>query len=176
MANNPLMVLEDIHTTPRRELFTLFGVRWTVTPYAWVGVIVEIIFGMIAALVTGNSLVVGVLWGILIVVSLTLHSIGHILGGLYVGSPMDEVLVTASRQVNIYRNDPPNLPSRVHLGRALGGPLMNIVVGAITLILTALGGGATLLFFAAVNLVWGLGALLPLPSVDGEVIWRELRR
>jgi Zn-dependent protease len=28
----------------------------------------------------------------------------------------------------------------------------------------------------SVNLFFGLGGLLPLPSVDGEVIWRELRR
>ena len=30
--------------------------------------------------------------------------------------------------------------------------------------------------FAAINLLLGIGILLPFPGVDGEVVWRELRR
>ncbi len=186
MPTSPLFVMEDIDTTPRRDLFTLFGVRWTATPLAWMSLVAQIGLGVVvsvvATFITGGTLVsgllLGVLWGILITLTASLHSIGHILGGLYVGSPMQENLVTASRQVNIYRHDPATLPSRIHLGRALGGPLLNIIVGLIVLLLLALDGGTnlTLLFFAGINLAIGLGAFAPFPSVDGEVIWRELLR
>ncbi len=62
------------------------------------------------------------------------------------------------------------------LGRALGGPLFSIAAGAIALGVWAGVEGTLLLFFALVNLLVGFGVLLPFPSVDGEVIWRELRR
>jgi hypothetical protein len=172
----PLLVAENIDTTPRRTLFMFLGVPWTATPQAWLGVLAQMTFGVAAAVVMGVGLASGLLWGVLVVLSVALHSIGHILGGLSVGSPMDENLVTATRHVNIYRNDPPDLPSRVHLGRALGGPLMNLAVGVLGLAIFGLSGSLTLLLFGGFNLFVGIGALAPVPSVDGEVIWRELRR
>ena len=58
------------------------------------------------------------------------HAFGHILGGKLVRSPMDELLFTATRGVNIYHGDQSAYPSRVHLGRALGGPLFNLLIAS----------------------------------------------
>ncbi len=71
-------------------------------------------------------------------------------------------------------------PGYVHLGRALGGPLLNLIVAGLFyagLPLLPSGIGYDIAArLVSVNLFFGLGALLPLPSVDGEVIWRELLR
>lgn len=138
------------------------------------GFLATFIFMPFADIVT--RVLYGVLFGILLIVTNALHSIGHIIGGKMVNAPMDELLVTASRHVNIYLNDPLDLPSRVHLGRALGGPVLNIGVGLIVFLVALIIGSAGLLFFSIANLGYGIGALIPARSLDGEVIWRELRR
>lgn len=182
MTNRPLFVQEDIETTPRIHLFTLSGVPWEATPQAWRSIPQNLIGGFLGTYIfmpgadIVTRLIYGVIFGALLIAANSIHSIGHILGGKIVGAPMDELLVTASRHVNIYRNDPPDLPSRVHLGRALGGPALNIAVGIIVLAVALLIGSAGLLFFSVANLGFGISALFPIPSLDGEVIWRELRR
>jgi Zn-dependent protease len=108
------------------------------------------------------------------------HALGHIVGGKLVSSPMDELLLTATRGVNIYHGDQNALPGRVHLGRSLGGPAMNLLAGLGLLALTpgagAGPGEALLARVMAVNLFMGVGSFLPIPSVDGAVIWREVVR
>ena len=59
-------------------------------------------------------------------ISTLVHALGHILGGKLVRSPMDELLLTATRGVNIYSGDQRDVRSFVHLGRALGGPVLNL--------------------------------------------------
>ncbi|MBN1202837.1 MAG: hypothetical protein JXJ20_13380 [Anaerolineae bacterium] len=178
---NPMGVFEDIQTTPRRPLFTLLGVRWLATPYAVLSIPIFVGLGVVIGLVgsagetPGTSLLIGLVYGLLLFLMNVLHSLGHILSGKLVGAPMDANLVTATRHINIYDGPQDGYPRRVHLGRALGGPLMNILVGIVTLIVWALVGGDVLRFFAVVNLVAGIGSLAPVRSVDGEVIWRELR-
>jgi len=105
-----------------------------------------------------------------------LHSVGHIIGGKLVGHPMDANLVTATRQINIYRGHQGHLPRRVHLGRALGGPVMNLLVGIIALIVGQAVEGQLIDAFGIINLVFAVLAFAPIPTVDGEVIWRELLR
>ncbi len=182
MTNRPLLVQEDIETTPRMHLFTFLDIPWNVTPLAWRVIPMNLIAGFLGTFIfmpfvdIGTRLIYGVLFGILLIATNSIHSIGHIIGGKFVGAPMDELLITASRQVNIYRNDPFDLPSRVHLGRALGGPVLNTTIGVILLIVALGIGSAGLMFFGVANLAFGIGALAPFPSLDGEVIWRELRR
>jgi len=182
MTNRPLLVQEDIDTTPRIHLFRLLDIPWTATPQAWRAIPINLIVGFIGTLVfmpfadAVTRLIYTVLFGILLIATNSVHSVGHILSGKMVGAPMDELLITASRHVNIYRNEPPNLPSQVHLGRALGGPVLNIAVGLLVLIVALGIGSAGLLFFSVSNLAFGISALFPVQSFDGEVIWRELRR
>jgi Zn-dependent protease len=120
------------------------------------------------------------LFTIAVEIATVLHALGHIVSGKLVGSAMNALLITATRDVNLYDGDQSAIPGRVHLGRALGGPLGNLLIAGICLgfgPLLASGLGADLAAsLISVNLFFGLGGLLPLPSVDGEVIWRELRR
>lgn len=181
MSVSPLFVREDIEAAPRRHLFTMLGIPWTATPHAWTQIIPNFALGVMTALIFvrgsfGEQALYGLLFGLLLMLTNVLHSLGHIISGKWIGFPMDENLITSSRHVNIYRSDPPNLPGRVHLARALGGPLMNISIGLLALLLWVVGGGPAALFFALVNLGFGFGSFAPIPSVDGEVIWRELRR
>ncbi|MBI3537210.1 MAG: hypothetical protein HY070_06610 [Chloroflexi bacterium] len=54
---------------------------------------------------------------------------------------------------------------------------MSLIIGLIALAAWNFFGGYLLAFLATVNLlVVGFGILLPFPNVDGQVIWRELRR
>jgi Zn-dependent protease len=109
-----------------------------------------------------------------------LHGFGHILSGKLVHSAMDELLITATRDVNLYHGDQRLIPGHVHLVRSLGGPLFNIFVAGVCIMLaTVVAPGFWLNLVTSLvstNLFFGLGGLLPLPSVDGEVIWRELLR
>lgn len=165
-----------------RTLFTLFGVPWTVTPQSWRFVPPKIVIGLIVAFIVHRDepvearIVYGIVYGLLIVTLLFLHIVGHTLSSRWVGAPMDENHITPILIRTTYHDDPPDLPKRVHLGRAVGGPLMNITVGLFTLLIWSQVGGQILLFFVLANLVLAGFILLPLPTIDGEVIWRELRR
>lgn len=172
----PLGVFEDIHTAPRRKLFTLWGVRWLATTTAWLSVPLFLAAGIVLALLGGDSFGHGLALGAAIFVANVVHSFGHILSGKAVGAPMHANLVTATRHINLYTGPQEGLPARVHLGRALGGPLTNLIVGLLALILHFSAGGTLLRTFGMVNVVIGVGAFAPIPSADGEVIWRELRR
>ncbi len=165
-----------------RTLFTLGGVPWKLTSKSPRYLPTRLAAGLVVAFVFLSyetleaRLLYGVMFGCLIVLVNFVHIVGHTLGGKTVGAPMDEALVLDTKIWTRYIDDPPDLPRRIHLGRALGGPLMSIAVGAISLGVWTSIGGTPLLFFAIVNLLLGLGVLFPFPSVDGEVIWRELFR
>jgi len=110
-------------------------------------------------------------------ISTLIHAFGHILGGKLVRSPMDELLLTATRGVNIYQGDQGLVQSSVHVGRASGGPILNLLIYAVMLQLLphrGVGFGTDVLAaIASTSLFMGAGGFLPLPSVDGQVIWRE---
>jgi hypothetical protein len=178
--SNPLMVFENIKTAPRRRLFTLWGVPWLATPWAWASVPAYLAAGIALAVIVGagesgeERFTLGLGYGVLLLIVSILHSVGHIIGGKWAGHPMDANLITATRHVNIYRGHQGHLPRRVHLGRALGGPVMNLVAGAVALIVGQVVEGSLIDSFGMINLVAGLLAFLPIPTIDGEVIWREI--
>jgi len=177
---NPLMVFENVKTAPRRRLFTLWGVPWLATPWAWASVPAFLAAGIVLAMIAGagesgeERAVLGLGYGVLLLIANVLHSLGHIIGGKWAGHPMDANLVTATRHINIYRGHQGHLPRRVHLGRALGGPVMNLVVGILALIVGQVVEGSLIDSFGVMNVALGVVALAPIPTVDGEVIWREL--
>lgn len=174
---NPLGVFEDIDTAARRRLFSFLGVPWLATPWAWVSVPGFLALGVLIAAAGGvgdsgeECFMIGLGYGALIFAANILHTVGHILSARAAGGPVDTVLITATRHLTLYLGAQDGVPRRTHLGRALGGPLMNLTLGLIVLALA--GSGRFLGFFGTVNLVIGVGALLPIRSVDGEVIWRE---
>jgi hypothetical protein len=120
------------------------------------------------------------LFTIAVEITTVLHAFGHILSGRIVHSAMDELLITATRDVNLYHGDQHLIPRHVHLVRSLGGPVLNLLVAGFLLLSAPLinpGFWSDLLdSLFSTNLFFGFGGFVPLPSVDGEVIWRELLR
>jgi hypothetical protein len=178
-------IIEDLDTVRHIPIGRLWGVRLSVTPIAWLSPLV--FFGLrllIGLLVPGMSLSErlydALFFTIAVQVANPLHALGHIISGKLVRGVMDELLITATRDVNLYDGDQSAVPSYVHLGRALGGPVFNLLVAGVfyaVLSLIPTGIGHTLLErIASVNLFMGVGGFVPLPSIDGEVIWRELLR
>jgi hypothetical protein len=178
----PAFVFEDIHTTPRRRAFSLFGVPVYLTPFAWLNPL-ALYAGSIAltfVIYPEASLPVRLGWAsIYALIGLTtlfIHSIGHILSGKIAGSAMDSLLLTATRQVNMYEGDQSQYPPRVHITRALGGPSGNLLAGLVGLLLiVVLSATPPLIFWTVANLGGGIGALAPVDSVDGGTIMHYLR-
>jgi Zn-dependent protease len=178
-------IIEDIDTVRRIPIGRFWGVTLLVTPLTWLGPFV--FFGVHILLNALNwrisltdRLYQALLFTIAVEITTVLHAFGHILSGKLVHSAMDELLITATRDVNLYRGDQRLIPGYVHLVRSIGGPIFNVfVAGICAMIATVVAPGLWSSLFTslvATNLFFGLGGLLPLPSVDGEVIWRELLR
>ena len=177
---NPLFVFENIHASQNRRLMRFMDVEWRATPYAWLSVPVFLALGILSAvwgergIAVMARLTLGLAYGAMLFLINNLHSVGHILSGKLVGSPMDVNLVTATRHVNLYFEDQDQISKWTHIGRALGGPVFNVLVGAATIMLWRLVGGNLLAAFANLNILIGLASLAPLPSLDGWVIWGRL--
>lgn len=178
-------VVENLDTVRRIPLGRLWGVRIAATPIAWASPALFFALRVLMNLVAmrgsaRDRLKEAALFSLSVQVTNPLHALGHVVSGTLAGSPMDELLITATRDVNVYEGDQSQVPSRVHLARALGGPLANLLAAGVFrvllrrarpgLVADALGA------IVSTNLFYGLGSLLPVPSVDGEVVWRELAR
>ena len=117
----------------------------------------------------------GLGFGLLIILSSFFHGLGHVISSRMVNAPMKALVMTATVGVTHF-DDYEEQGSRVHVGRSLGGPALNLILGiiAIAIYLSALD-SYFLLFFGIVNLGFGGFTFLPIPSLDGSVILRELR-
>lgn len=176
-------IIEDLETTPRIPIGSFWGVRLLVTPLLWLGPLV--FFGLHfalnllnPALTFGERVTQSLIFTVVVEITTVFHAFGHILSGKLAGSPMDELLMATTRDVNIYHGDQSAIPGRVHLMRSLGGPVFNLIAaGVFWLIAPGVGPGlasAVIASLISTNAFFGLGGLLPIPSVDGFVIWREL--
>jgi Zn-dependent protease len=178
-------IIEDIDMVRRIPIGRFWGVRLLVTPITWLSPFV--FFGLHFLVNLLNSslgltdrLYQSLLFTIAVEITTVLHALGHIISGKMVNSAMDELLITATRDVNLYHGDQSVIPGHVHLIRSLGGPVFNLMVAGL---LSAFAPNAASGFWSALvaslistNRFFGFGGFLPLPSVDGEVIWRELLR
>jgi Zn-dependent protease len=178
-------IIEDIDTVRRIPIGRFWGVNLLITPITWLGPFV--FFGLHLFLNLFNfqlsvtdRLYQALLFTIAVEMTTVLHAFGHILSGKMVHSAMDELLITATRDINLYHGNQDLVPGPVHLARSLGGPVFNVFIAGLFLLLAtsvAPGFWSDLLArLISTNLFFGFGGFLPLPSVDGEVIWRELLR
>jgi hypothetical protein len=178
-------IIEDVNTVRRIPVGRFWGVNLLVTPITWLGPFV--FFGLHFLLNLFNSplsiterLYQSSLFTTAVEITTVLHAFGHILSGKLVHSAMDELLITATRDVNLYHGDQRLIPGHVHLVRSLGGPIFNLLLAGLCLMLAPLlhpGFWSDLLTsLISTNLFFGFGGFVPLPSIDGEVIWRELLR
>ncbi|MDX1435542.1 MAG: hypothetical protein R3335_01945 [Anaerolineales bacterium] len=179
---HPPSANESLKKSKRKALFTILGVPWTVTERSLLFVPTRLGFGAILAMLflrdygRGERVRYGAIFGALTLVTNGIHILGHTLGGRRVGSPMNENLITETSIFTVYHGDQGEVPRRVHLSRALGGPLANILAGLATLPLWPVFPGPAVRFFTLLNFLFGFAVSLPVPDADGEVIWRELLR
>jgi hypothetical protein len=84
----------------------------------------------------------------------------------------------------LYPRNEPNLPARIHIRRALGGPpvslaLAVVALGIVLVARNALGGpfwALSVLFFIQNFFIFFLGAFLPLGFTDGSTLLRYARQ
>src|SRR5262245_36561394 len=133
-------IIEDVDTVRRIPIGRFWGVKLLVTPLTWLGPFV--FFGLHLLLNLGNSdlnltdrLYAALLFALAVEITTTFHAFGHILSGKMVHGAMDELLITATRDVNLYHGDQSLIPGYVHLVRSLGGPLFNLLVAGLCITL-----------------------------------------
>jgi hypothetical protein len=163
---------------PNQRLFTAFGVQWLAAPSWWLGPVWMLAAGVViawfAASADGASetLSYGIVYGLGIIATLAVHIFGHLISSNLAGAPFYAQLLTPTFQVNLYDDTPQ--PRRVHLMRASGGPLANLLVGVLAVLAAlATGGNAVLWHVAMLNLLFTLLTLTPVSYLDGGVIWRK---
>lgn len=178
-------MIEDIDTVRRIPIGNFWSVRLWITPLTWLGPFVFFGLHFLLNLLNSNLSLAdrvyqSLLFTLAVEITTCLHAFGHILSGKLVHSAMDELLITATRDVNLYHGDQRLVPGYIHLVRSLGGPLFNLIVaGLLSALAPNIAPGFWFGLVASListNLFFGIGGFLPLPSIDGEVIWRELLR
>lgn len=121
-------------------------------------------------------LVAGLGYGAVLYGTNILHSLGHIVAGRVVGSPVEAVLMTSTRDVMIYAQPGATAPARRRLGRALGGPIANLAAGSALILAGHWARVPWVAMSGIVNVGVALWTLVPVPSLDGWVIWRIVVR
>jgi Zn-dependent protease len=182
MMKRPLLVFEDTAPASRRELFRFLGVTFMVTRYAAFNPITWISLGVVTALAqsrgafTATVMVNGLIYGVFLICCAVIHTLGHIAAGHLVGAPMDANLLTATRDVNIYVTHGAGTPRMARIGRSLGGPLANLLAGLVSAGLWRWSGEPWLLMFGVFSGAIGVFTLMPIPTLDGSTILKQLLR
>jgi Zn-dependent protease len=177
-VSKPFLVMEGL--APRWELFRLLGAQWQATRWGWLSVAWWMALGCTVALAArlraGESgwPVDGLAWGAVMMLSNFLHSFGHVVAGRAVASPVRAVLTTSTRDVIVYERPGETESPRRRVGRALGGPAANLAAGCALLLAGGLARASWARAAGVINVVVGLWTLMPVPSLDGWVIWRSL--
>src|SRR5687768_2941642 len=129
-------IIEDIDTVRRVSIGRFWGVTLLVTPLTWLGPFVFFSLYFLINLLNSHlslndRLYQALLFTIAVEITTVLHAFGHILSGKMVHSAMDELLITATRDVNLYHGDQRFIAGHVHLVRSLGGPIFNLFVAGL---------------------------------------------
>ena len=173
-----LFVLEGTEKRHQIKLFSILGVDYAVTMWAVLNPLLMSVMGIAAAMITKPvadtmpQIVVGFGYGILIMLASFLHGLGHIISSRMANAPMETLVATMTVNITRYPEDEGDLPARVHIGRAIGGPILNLAVGLTMLVL---GENHATQFFGGINLLFFVITISPIPSVDGWTILRALR-
>ncbi len=174
-----------------RKLGALAGLQLTMSRAAVIGSIAlyVIVIGLMAAvfnILIGAALLGGVVVVILHWFSEIVHQLGHAWAARRTGYPMTGirfgtfgVLSTA-----LYPPDEPSLPAKIHIRRALGGPIFSAWLSAIAFLVILLTirdvhalWAFVLWFFFLENLfVMTLQVFIPLGFNDGATMWHWMRK
>jgi hypothetical protein len=176
--SRPLLVAED--TSVRRSLCRFLGVTWLATRYAWMSPLAWAALGLATALASERReggyrvLTVGLGYGAVLYGANILHSLGHVIAGRAVGSPVEAILLTSTRDVTIYAQPGASAPTRCRVLRALGGPAANLIVGSALMLAGHLAQARWVATAGLLNVCIAAWTLMPVPSMDGWVIWSTL--
>jgi hypothetical protein len=165
------------------ELGTIAGLRVTADRTALWGMLilwaVFILAGFALGLSAAEAVIGGLVAVILQYVGELVHQLGHAWAARRTGYPMVGVRLWWLLGISKYPRDEPELPARVHVQRALGGPFFSVVFAIISgVIFLALQNTSGVIWYLALFLfldnllVYALGALLPLGFTDGSTLMR----
>ena len=173
-----------------RSLGTLAGLQLTALPATVFGSIALYVIVIVLMAVFGVPLDAALLGGVIVVVlhwfSELVHQLGHAWAARRTGYPMIGIRIgfLGVLSTAFYPSDEPTLPAKVHIRRALGGPIFSACLSAgafLVILLTARSADAmlwfVLWFFFLENLfVMTLQVFIPLDFNDGGTIWRWMRQ
>lgn len=167
-------------------LGTINSLRFSAKPSAFIGaLLLWVVLGTVGLVWLSLSPVEAMLGALVATLlhylSETAHQLGHAWQARRTGHPMIGVQFWWLLSSSIYPPDEPELPARIHITRAFGGPLASLLVtviaGVLALVFFGLGGVVwyvALFFFLDNLLVFFLGAFLPLGFTDGSTLLRWL--
>jgi hypothetical protein len=167
------------------------GLQWSWTRSAVVGAIGlwVIVVGLMAAVFNipiGSALLGGVIVVLLHELSEIVHQLGHAWAARRTGYPMSGVRfgVLGIFAASVYPPDEPTLPAKIHIRRALGGPIFSAWLSSLAFILILMTVRTAapvwqfvLWFFFLENLfMMTLQVFIPLGFNDGATIWYWMRK
>src|SRR3990172_3797630 len=97
-------IIEDVDTVRRIPIGRFWGVTMLMTPLTWLGPLVFFSLHMLLNLLNSDvgladRVYQALLFTIAVEITTGLHAFGHIVSGKLVHSAMDELLITATRDV-----------------------------------------------------------------------------
>jgi hypothetical protein len=102
------------------------------------------------------------------------HHFGHAIAARRVGHPMEGIHFWGVLAISVYPRNEPALPGRIHIQRALGGPILSglitVLLGIVLVLLRPHEGLLdALIVFATLDslLTYTLGPLIPLQNIAG---------
>jgi hypothetical protein len=156
--------------------------RWSaVIALAGLWVVLSVVGVTLLGLTAGQAILGGLVGVGLHWASLLVHHLGHAWVARRTGYPMVGVRFWVLFGTSLYPENEPELPAKIHIRRALGGPFTSFMLtglGAVLFLLFLPRGGLLVwlaaFFFLENMFLFTLGALLPLGFTDGSTLlaWR----
>ncbi len=166
------------------QLGKFLGLQITAIPLVFAGVVfiwlgLTLLGYFVVAIPLGEAIFLGFVAMFLHYVLELIHSLGHAAVAKQVGYPMTEIRfgVYGIYAQTIYPKDEPELDSSIHIWRALGGPIANLILSIIlffTLPLWVRNWYWVGIFVFLDNLIYIVQVFIPLGFNDASTILREL--
>ena len=171
-----------------RKLGTIVGLKLSIVPSFFVGtILLWVILSVVSVVVLDLPILQAALWGLVAALLYwvidIVHHLGHAYAARRTGYPMVGIRL-GTRFIfgtSVYPNNEEPLPAKIHIRRALGGPigslLFTVVFGIIAVLLYPVGGVIwwLVLYISLTSfLMFTMGPFIPLGFTDGSTIleWR----
>jgi|HigsolmetaAR202D_1030399.scaffolds.fasta_scaffold00006_83 Zn-dependent protease len=155
----------------------ILGLRVDVRPSAILPAITVFVLSLIAARNKPHPVRLALASTLLFFEAEANHIAGHLVSSALVGAPIDRILLGV-RGYTLYDNN--DVEPYQHIGRAVGGPLGSAISmlcwWGIWRLRRNKGGGDIATLGLIYNLFFTLGSWLPIPSVDGYVILKNIAK